>query len=158
MNDSVLRDELERLLRGGQAHLKLDQVLEGLDPDLRNIRPLGEILPSIWEELEHMRISQDDVLCSTLDPKWKSPTWPDEFWPKQTENVSNEMWEQSVKAIKRDLEQVIGIVQDESLDLTSTIPHSHGNTYLRQILLVADHNAYHLAQMMQIKKLLGEGK
>ena len=158
MNDAIFRKELENLLRGGQAHTQLDQVLAGLNPNLRNIRPLGEILPSVWEELEHMRISQEDILCSTLDPKWRSPKWPDEFWPKDIENVTGEIWNNAVDSIKRDLEQIIGIVRDETQDLTSIIPHSHGYTYLRQILLVADHNAYHLAQIVQIRKLLDEGK
>ena len=158
MNDSIIRDELEILLRGGKAHVALERALEGMNPVLRGLRPIGEMLPSVWEVLEHMRIAQEDILCYTLDPQWQSPKWPEGYWPEEQEEITEEMWGKTVEGFSKDLEQVIGIVRDESLDLGSAIPYTHGHTYMREVLLVADHNAYHTGQIIQIRKLLDDWK
>jgi uncharacterized damage-inducible protein DinB len=155
MNDATLRQNLVELLRGGHAHVTPESALDGLDPALRHARP-ADGLHSIWEELEHLRIAQEDILRYTLDAAWVSPAFPEGYWPKATEPLTEEAWEASVAAFFADLEAVIKLVEDQRLDLTSEIAHGEGRTYLREILLVADHNAYHLGQIVQIRKMLGD--
>jgi uncharacterized damage-inducible protein DinB len=155
MDDSVLREQLVELMRGGEAHVKVDKALADVNPQLRNVRPPADV-HSVWEELEHMRIAQEDILKYTLDPSWKSPAWPEGYWPSKTESVTDEMWEASLDGFFAGLEDVIKLVQDAEVDLTAKIPHGDWRTYLRQILLVADHNAYHLGQIVQARKLLAD--
>lgn len=154
MNDSILRQNLVELLRGGHAHVTPQQALNGLDPTLRNTRP-ADGLHSVWEELEHLRIAQEDILRYTLDASWVSPAFPEGYWPKAADGLTEEAWAASVAAFLTDLEAVIRLVEDQNLDLTAEIPHGEGRTYLRQALLVADHNAYHLGQIVQTRKALG---
>jgi hypothetical protein len=155
MNDSVLRQNLVELLRGGHAHVTLEQALDSLAPELRNIRP--ENSPhSVWENLEHMRLAQEDILRYTIDASWVSPDFPEGYWPKETGELTEEAWSKSAPAFLSDLDEVIKLVEDPNLDLTAEIPHGEGRTYLREILLVADHNAYHLGQIVQIRKALGD--
>lgn len=155
MNDSILRQNLVELLRGGHAHLTPEHALNGLSPSLRNVRPANSP-HSVWENLEHMRLAQEDILRYTIDASWVSPDFPEGYWPKETGELTEEAWTTSVAAFFADLEEVIKLIEDESLDLTSEIPHGEGHTYLREILLVADHNAYHLGQIVQIRKSLGD--
>jgi uncharacterized damage-inducible protein DinB len=153
MNDSTLRQNLIELLRGGHAHVTLEQALDGLDPKLRNARPANSP-HSVWENLEHMRLAQEDILRYTIDASWVSPDFPEGYWPKETGKLTEEAWATSVSAFLADLGAVVKLVEDRNLDLTAEIPHGEGRTYLRQILLVADHNAYHLGQIVQIRKAL----
>ncbi len=156
MNDSVLREHLVKLLRGGQAHLTPEKALKGLTPALRNSRP-ADGLHSVWEEFEHMRLAQEDILRYTVDASWVSPPFPEGYWPEEAETVTEEMWTASVAAFFADLEEVIRLAQDTNVDLTAEIPHGEGgHTYLREILLVADHNAYHLGQIVQTRRALGD--
>ncbi|MBI3759096.1 MAG: DinB family protein [Deltaproteobacteria bacterium] len=154
MNDSVLRHQLVELLQGGQAHLTPQQALADLTPALRNVRPAtgGH---SVWEELEHLRLAQEDILRYTLDAAWVSPAFPAGYWPKATAELTDAVWSASVAAFFADLAAVSALAQDASVDLTAEIPHGAGHTYLREILLVADHNAYHLGQIVQTRKALG---
>jgi hypothetical protein len=146
MDDSVLRKQLVDLLRGGHAHVAVKRALTGIAPEIR--------VHSIWEELEHMRIAQEDILRYTLDSSWQSPAWPAGYWPSPAEKISDAMWEGSIASFLSDLDEVIRMVEDHSRELTAEIPHGEGRTYLRQILLVADHNAYHLGQIVQARKIL----
>ena len=157
MDDAILRESLVKLVRGKQAHLSVRQAIEGLKPELRHVRPQTGV-HSVWEDFEHMRIAQEDILRYTLDAAWQSPEWPGGYWPLPADGVTDEMWEASVKAFFADLEEVITLVSDTSIDLTASIPHGEGQTYLREVLLVADHNAYHLGQIVQTRKLLGDWK
>ena len=154
MDDQVLRSQLVVLLRGGEAYVKPRKALAGISSDVRARRPATGI-HSIWEELEHLRIAQEDILRYALDPSWKSPDWPKGYWPDEVQTVTDEMWGASVSRFFADLDEFIELVQDTSRDLTAKFPHGEGRTYLRQVLLVADHNAYHLGQIVQARKLLG---
>ena len=154
MNDATFRRNLIELLRGGQAHVTAKKVLAGIKPELRHVRP-AEGLHSVWEELEHIRIAQEDILRYTLDASWQSPVWPKGYWPEATEGLPEEIWSASVAGFFADLDEVIALIQNSTLDLTAQIPHGEGRTYLREILLVADHNAYHLGQIVQTRKFLG---
>lgn len=155
MEDSVLREQLVGLLQGGEAHVKPDAALAGVSARSRNVRP-GENVHSVWEELEHMRIAQEDILRYALDSEWKSPEWPEGYWPAKSQDVTDEMWKESVDRFFADLAELVELTRNPAVDLTAKFPHGEGQTYLRQILLTADHNAYHLGQIVQARKLLGD--
>jgi len=104
-----------------------------------------------------MRLAQEDILRYTVDAAWVSPPFPEGYWPKATESLTEEAWEASVAAFFADLDELIRLPQNPDVDLTAKIPHGEGgHTYLREILLVADHNAYHLGQIVQTRKALGD--
>jgi uncharacterized damage-inducible protein DinB len=153
MKDNVLRDHLVKLLKGGQAFVAFDQAIKNIKPELRNKRPSKEI-HSVWENLEHMRIAQEDILKYSIDPKWESPDWPEGYWPKNSDAIDDPTWADSVATFQKDREETMKLSIDEKIDLTSIIPHTKEHTYLREILLIADHNAYHLGQIVIVRKLL----
>jgi uncharacterized damage-inducible protein DinB len=155
MDESVFRAQLVSLLQGGEAHLKAEAALANVGSQFRNVRPTADV-HSVWEELEHLRIAQEDILRFAIDATWKSPKWPEGYWPPENQQVTDEMWNSSVESFLADLEEVTKIATEQTLDLTATIPHGTGQTYLRQVLLVADHNAYHLGQIVQARKLMGD--
>ena len=152
MDDAALREEVVKLLRGAQAHVTLDYALEGLSPEWRAHRQPG--LHSIWQLLEHMRVAQEDILRYTLDPGWTSPAWPDGYWPENLSFLPEETWQKTRQGFQSDLDDAAQLAQE--VDLTSSIPHGEGRTYLRQLLLIADHNAYHLGQIVVVRKMLGQ--
>jgi hypothetical protein len=155
MNESALRENIVELLQGGHAYVTAEKVLADINPELRNV-PAADGLHTVWEELEHIRIAQEDILRYTLDASWKSPEWPGGYWPQKTEGLTEETWTASVSRFFADLEEVIRLARNEGIDLTAKIPHGEGRTYLRQILLIADHNAYHFGQIVQSRKALGD--
>lgn len=153
-DETILREQLVELLTGGHAHVGVKKALRGLGPALRGRRPASSG-HSIYEELEHMRLAQEDILRYTVDPGWTSPAWPEGYWPKSPKPTEAQ-WKACVKGFERDLEELIALVRRKDLGLTSGIPHGQkGHTYLREILLAADHNTYHLGQIVQTRKLLG---
>lgn len=155
MNDKVLRKGLIELLKGGQAHATLDEVLNDLKPELCNKRP-QQGTRSVYEELEHMRLAQEDILRYTLDPAWISPEWPDGFWPSDNDEMTEDILSKTVSRFFKDLDEVIALVKNPKFDLTALIPHGENHTYLREVLLVADHNAYHLGKIVRTLSQLGE--
>src|SRR5512145_1470598 len=136
MDDTALRQALVELLRGGQTHATLQQALEGLKPADRGRRPSPK-LHSVFEELEHMRIAQEDILRYSLDASWSSPRFPDGYWPKPDLKVTDALWARTLEGFERDLEAVCELARDSSRDLAAAIPHGEGRTYLREVLLVA---------------------
>ena len=155
MNDTVIREGLVALLTKGQAHVMPRKALAKISAKARASRPLPG-LHSVWDQLEHMRIAQEDILRYTLDSSWKSPAFPAGYWPEPVDVVADEAWTASVARFLADLEEVAALARNPAIDLTAVIPHGEGRTYLRQILLVADHNAYHVGEIVQIRKALGE--
>ena len=156
MDDKVLQNELIELLKGGQAHCTLEEVLQNLKTGLCDKRPLKGTR-SVYEELEHMRLAQEDILRYTLDPTWISPEWPDGFWPSDADKIRVETLSNAASQFFKDLHEVIALVNNSKIDLTAQIPHGEeGHTYLREILLVADHNAYHLGKIVRTLSQLGE--
>jgi uncharacterized damage-inducible protein DinB len=153
MDDARLRRDLLELLEGKSAHVGAEVVFGDLEPEHRTARPEGEG-HTIWELLEHLRIAQEDILRYTLEPGWTSPEWPGGYWP-EIETPTEEQWQESLEAFRRDLEEVRALVRDPSRDLTAEIPHGEGRSTLREVLLVADHNAYHLGQVVEIRRRLG---
>ena len=157
MNEKLLREHLTNLLSGGGAHLDWKASFAGIPPKLRGVRPSG--LPhSLWEMLEHLRIAQWDILEFSRNPKHVSPDWPQGYWPGSPEPPNEEAWEKSLKLFGRDLAAMEKLVANPKTDLFARIPHGTGQTILREALLVADHNAYHLGQVVFIRRLLGAWK
>ena len=153
MDDARLRRELLALFDGGQAHVTAARAFSGLPSKLRGARPEPGS-HSAWELLEHLRIAQEDILRYVVDPRWKSPKWPEGYWPQPVPPTPGQ-WRASLRAFARDLGAVKRLVRDRARDLTAPLPHARKHTALREILLVADHNAYHLGQVVEIRRRLG---
>jgi uncharacterized damage-inducible protein DinB len=153
-NDKALRQHLVKLLKGGEAHLVFDDAIKNLPIELRGKTPKGAD-HSEWELLEHLRTAQWDILDFSTNPKYKSREWPKEYWPETAAPPDAKAWDKSVRAFHKDLSAMCALVEDEKTDLFAKIPHGDGQTILREALLVADHNAYHLGQMVLLRRLLG---
>jgi len=154
MDEKVVRDYLGRALGWGEAHVDWKKALEGIPAKDRGKRPKGAE-HSLWELLEHMRLATWDILEFSRDPKHKSPDWPAGYWPKKPEPPSAAAWGKSVKELDQHLEEMRRFVNDPKTDLLAPIPGGSGQTILREALLIADHNAYHLGQLVLVRKLLG---
>jgi DinB superfamily len=155
--DKALREHLLDLLRGGGAHLNFEQAFAGLPAKLRGARPRG--LPfTAWRLLEHMRIAQWDILEFSRDSKHVSPESPEDYWPAGDRPPNAAAWEHSVNSFRADRKAMEKLVADPKTDLNARIPHGTGQTVLREALLVADHNAYHLGQVVMLRRLLGAWK
>ena len=155
MDDEVFRNTLVDLLQGGHAHAAAKAVLATVSPKVRTRRP-GPGLHSVWELLEHLRLAQEDILRYTLDPAWQSPDFPSGYWPAATDRVTDKRWSAALAAFLSGIDEACDLARDRSRDLTAPIPHGEGRTYLRQVLLVADHNAYHLGQIVEARRALGD--
>lgn len=155
--DMSLRRHLVELLAGGGAHLSFDEAVAGLGPRDRGRRP--EALPhSPWEILEHLRLCQQDILEFSRDPAWVSPRFPEGYWPQGDRSPAppdEAAWGRSVNGFRRDLEAMMSLVADPGCDLHEPFPWGDGQTLLREALLVADHNAYHLGELVAVRRLLG---
>jgi hypothetical protein len=152
--DQSLREHVLYLLRGGGAHVNFESAIKGLPADLRGKRPKGAS-HSPWEILEHVRIAQSDILEFSRDGEHVSPEWPAGYWPKTPAPPSAAAWTRSVRSFNADLEAMCGLVEDKSTDLFARISHGSGQTILREALLIADHNAYHLGELLVVRRLLG---
>jgi len=153
-NEKSLRDHLSQVLDWDHAHLKFDDAVKDFPPALRGVRPAGGP-HSAWELLEHLRITLWDILEFTRDPKHVSPKFPDGYWPASEAPPAESAWDESVAAFRADLRAMTDLVADESIDLYARIPHGDGQTVLREIVLTADHNAYHLGQLVMVRRILG---
>jgi hypothetical protein len=154
MSDSDLREHLAELLDGGHAHIRFDDAVKDLTRELRGVRPAGSP-HSAWELLEHLRLAQWDILEFSRNPNHVSPDFPSGYWPAAVAPPDDAAWDESVAAFRRDLHSLAALARDTSLDLYAKIPHGDGQTILREILLAADHNAYHLGQFMLVRRMLG---
>ncbi|HZQ66909.1 MAG TPA: DinB family protein [Terriglobales bacterium] len=152
--DTALRQQLDELLGGGGAHARFDDLVKGIPPELRGQKPDG--LPhSAWMILEHLRIAQWDILEFSRNQRHQSPEWPGGYWPKNEAPPSLDAWDRSVEAFRGDLDAMRKLVKNPATDLYAKIPWGEGQTILREALLVADHNAYHLGQLLDVRRLLG---
>ncbi len=152
--DRLLREHLVYLLNGGGAHLGFDEVVRELPEELRGRRAAG--LPhTAWQLLEHLRIAQWDILEFSYNPKHVSPEFASGYWPKTEAPPSDDAWKKSANAFRSDLKAMIELVKNPQTDLYARIAHGKGQTILREALLVADHNAYHLGQLVDLRRALG---
>ena len=155
--DRSLRQHLLELLKGGSAHARFDDSIKRVPAKLYGAKAKG--LPhSPWMLLEHLRIAQWDILEFSRNAKHKSPKWPEGYWPKSPAPPSAAAWKQSVKKFHRDSNEMQKLVANPKTDLFKKIPGGDGQTILREALLVADHNAYHLAQLVDVLRALGAWK
>jgi hypothetical protein len=153
-NDQSLRDHILYLLVGGGAHAKFDDVIKELPPSLRGAKP-DKFPHTAWMLLEHLRLGQWDILEFSRNRKHVSPPWPEGYWPKTDAPPNDAAWNKSVQQFRRDLKAMQQLVSNPKTDLFARIPWGDGQTILREALLVADHNAYHLGQLVDLRRLLG---
>lgn len=153
-HDKALREHVVNLLKGGSAHADFDSAIADFPANLRGAKPPG-VPHSPWRLLEHMRIGQWDILEFSRNPKHQSPKWPEGYWPKGDAPPDAAAWDKSVAQFRRDLQVIQDLVADPSTDLFAPIPHGEGQTILREALLVADHNSYHLGQLIVVRRALG---
>jgi hypothetical protein len=157
LDDGAVREHLLALLGGGGAHASFDEATKGIPADLRGRAPRG--LPySPWQLLEHMRIAQWDILEFSRDRAHVSPDWPGGYWPAAASPPGEAAWRKSVAGFRKDLEGMKALVASPPTDLYARIPWGDGQTILREALLVADHNAYHLGELIVVRRLLGAWK
>jgi uncharacterized damage-inducible protein DinB len=153
-NDKALRDHVVKLLQGNDAHASFGKAIEDFPSELRGKVPKWAE-HSAWQLLEHLRIAQQDILDFSTNPDYKTKEWPKDYWPAKPEPPDPKAWDRSVYAYCEDLKAICALIEDESTDLFAKIPHGDGQTVLREALLVADHNAYHVGQMVLLRRLLG---
>jgi hypothetical protein len=151
--DRSLREHLLDLLRGGGAHIKLDEALKDFSPDLFN-RKVEGVPYTPWQLLEHIRIAQWDIIEFSRSAAHVSPEWPEGYWPEEGVGADEDTWRRTVERIHADLRQMEALIEDEANDLHARIPHGTGQTLLREALLVADHNAYHLGALVTLRRAL----
>ncbi|MEQ8788368.1 MAG: DinB family protein [Pirellulaceae bacterium] len=154
MAEQSLREHVIYVLQGGGAHLDFEQAIAGLPARLRGEKAAGAA-HTAWRLLEHMRICQWDILEFSRNAEHVSPDFPDGYWPTTDAPPHAEAWEQSADAFRADLRAMVDLVADPRVDLFAPIPHGGGQTILREALLVADHNAYHLGQLVFLRRCLG---
>ncbi|HWQ56014.1 MAG TPA: DinB family protein [Bryobacteraceae bacterium] len=148
-----LRQHLADLLRMKGAHVTFEAALSDFPVELRGTKPPGAP-HSAWQLLEHMRIAQEDILDFSRNPNYRDKKFPDDYWPATEAPPSDEAWETSVQEFQKDMKEMQELVADTKHDLLAKIPHGKGQTLLREALVVADHNAYHLGQLMFLRKMM----
>ena len=152
--DRLLREQLVRLLDGRGAHVDADTAIGKLSFGDVSKKPEGAPW-TLWEVFEHLRIAQEDIVEFSRNADHQSPEFPKGYWPADAAPKDAEAWEQSIVSFRRDLAAMKAIVLDPGIDLHARIPHGDGQTILREAMLIADHNAYHLGQMVLMMKMLG---
>ena len=153
MRDKAFREELLGLLQGGNAHMSFDTAVSGFPMEEIN-RQVPNGTYRVWHLLEHMRIAQWDILGFVRDPGHISPPFPDGYWPRPDESATPAQWNKTVKGFQSDLKAVVEIVKDPKTDFFGPIPHAPQYTVFREMLLVADHNAYHVGEFVSIRRVL----
>lgn len=154
MSDAALRDHVIYLLRGGGAHLSFDEALAGLPRKSRGAKP-SNIPHTPWRLLEHLRLAQWDILDFCINPQYQERSFPDDYWPRSDAPPDDAAWEDSIKRFHADLARIEKLVADPESDLFARIPWGDGQTLLREALLVADHNAYHVGELVTLRRALG---
>jgi uncharacterized damage-inducible protein DinB len=151
---AALRAQLVKFLDWREAHADFDTAIDGIPPNAR-----GAVAPGMphspWQLVEHLRIAQHDILDFCVNPDYEEKSWPDDYWPPAPEPPSAAAWDDSIAGYKRDLAKLQQLVRDEAIDLFAKIPHGSGQTYIREVLLVVDHAAYHIGQIVLVRRLLG---
>lgn len=151
---TAVRQQLVALLTGSNAHHSFDDVIDELPADLRGIKP-AQLPYSIWQLVDHIRVAQWDILAFSRDPNHESPAWPDGYWTADVAPADEAAWEQALAQIRQDRDAFIALLHDPDRDLYAPFAHGDGQNLLREALLIADHNAYHIGQILLIRRLLG---
>jgi hypothetical protein len=153
-SDKSLRQHVLDLLEGGHAHPDFSAAVKNLPDDLRGKRPDG-FPHSVWELVEHMRVAQWDIIEYVLNPDHVSPDFPSGYWPRTAAPRDERAWDKCVSSFRADLKRLADLLRDESTDILAPVSFANGATILRQALLAADHNAYHIGQVVTVRRLLG---
>jgi hypothetical protein len=149
-----LRDHVAKLLDWQEAHVGFDKAVADLAEPLRGRVPQG--LPySPWQLVEHLRITQHDILDFCRNPAYRELSWPDDYWPRSPAPPSGSAWDESVRRFREDRAALQRLARDPAIDLAAPIPHGTSQTYLRELLLAADHTAYHVGELIVVRRLLG---
>jgi hypothetical protein len=152
--NAALRAHIAKALDWQEAHVGFDKAVAGLPPELRGRRPAG--LPySAWQLVEHLRLTQHDILEFCRNPDYVEPHWPGDYWPATDAPPSSAAWDESLAGFRLERDALKLVANDAALDLFAKIPHGSGQTYFRELLLIVDHNAYHLGQLVAVRRLLG---
>ena len=153
--DEVIREQLLALLRGGNAHMSFDQAVDDFPTEQINTPLPGQPSYTPWRLLEHIRIAQRDILDFIRDPAYVSPEWPEGYWPPQGEAADETRWRQTIEKFRADLRELEKIVKDPNTDLAAPMPQGQRYNVLREILVAADHNAYHLGEFGLMREAMG---
>lgn len=152
MSDEALREHIVKLLTWQDAHATFEAATHGVPPELRGAKPAG--LPySPWQLVEHLRIAQADILSFCRDPEYEEMSWPDDYWPAEDAPPAADDWDRSIEAFLADRAALVEIAR--TADLFAVVPNGTDQTYLRELLLVADHNAYHVGELVVARRMLG---
>jgi len=154
MNEQALREQLLKVIDWEEAHVPFDRAVKGIPPSMRGVVPNGWE-HSAWQLVEHIRIAQADILEFSITAKYKAKKWPDDYWPKASAPRNAAAWSKSIAEIRTDRKKLQQLAKNPRVDLTAEIPHGTGQTYLRELLLVAAHNSYHIGQIVSLRKQLG---
>jgi DinB superfamily len=152
--NEVLRKQLLALLRGGNAHMSLDEAVADFPMEAINRLPPNGSYPP-WHLLEHLRRAQKDILDFIRDPKYVSPPWPEGYWPAKGEQADEAQWNETITRFHADLDSLEALVENQDTNLTADLPHAPGYTILREILTVTDHNAYHIGEFAILRQVMG---
>ena len=145
MDDAFLREQLVNFLQGGQAHMTFEEAVKDFPLEhINDIFPHGEY--SFWQLLEHIRLTQKDLLNFMTDPDYKEPEWPKDYWPGKDAKATPEEWQHTIQEFEQDLQQLIKLVQDPQTDLSAKVPNGTDQIYLREFMLVIDHNSYQIGE------------
>ena len=153
-SDQVVREQLLALLSGGNAHMPFEQAVAHFPPHLFNTLP-PNIPYTPWHILEHLRIAQWDILDFIRNPDYVTPDWPGGYWPEQNATADQKQWDKTISAFLSDAQTLREIVSDPQTDLYAPIPHAPGYNILREILVVSDHNAYHIGEFAILRQVMG---
>jgi hypothetical protein len=153
-DEKALRQMLGKLLDWEGAHVGFEAAVAGIPPKRRGAQPPGAP-HSPWQIVEHLRITQFDILDFCVNPDYEERKWPDDYWPPSATPPSRAAWDESLAQFLRDRRALQKLVADPKVGLTARIPHGSGQTYLRELVLVADHTAYHVGQLVLVRQLLG---
>jgi hypothetical protein len=151
--NDTLREQLIQLLRGGKAHCSFSEAISEFPLDFINSKP-PNVAYTPWHIVEHIRLAQSDILEFVRDPSHVSPKWPEGYWPDPDAEADEVQWQASLESFTADMEGLEGIVNDPGINLLDEIPHAPGYTYLREVLLVADHNAYHIGEFAILRQVM----
>jgi uncharacterized damage-inducible protein DinB len=153
-DDKAIRAQLVKLLDFNEAHVGFDRAVKGIPPTQRGKLPQGAE-HTLWQLLEHLRIAQADILEFCRTAKYRHKKWPDDYWPKELGPRTAAAWTRAIAGYRRDRRALQRLTASPKIELLAAIPHGDGQTYLREVLLVADHNAYHIGQIVALRRLLG---
>lgn len=153
-SDAVIREQLLTLLREGNAHMPLESAVRDFPEDAMNTCP-PRVSYTPWHLLEHIRRAQNDILEFIRDPRYVSPPWPEGYWPATDAKATRAQWQETLRGFRSDLADLQAMVADPAVRLTDPLPHAPGYNIFREILLVADHNAYHVGEFAILRQVMG---